>query len=444
MRKDLAREVTALALPAAAQALLSVVIFFTDRLLLGRYDSEALGSMQISGPVLWSLFSVFSAFCAGLLAVVGRSVGAKDPERAGKAVVAAFGFAIITGVFVGLLCWYARGLISGAMTTGPEAVALEGLANSYMGIVLFATPFTLLGLAGTVTLQATGDTKTPMWISAICGAVNLSLSWLLIYGRFGLPELGIVGAAIGTVASFILLALLSIGVLLQGRHGLQLPPIHTISYSALKPVLKVAKAAYGEKLVFHTAFLIFAGYVGHLGAIEMSANQALIAIESLGFIVGGAFGIAGGALVAQKLGAEAPEEASACGWIAAALGTGTLTMGSILFVVFAEQLISFVDPNPEVIALAVPCLFVAAAAQPFMAVTDALSGSLRGAGDTRSPLIAALVGPCVVRLGLCWWLAFQMDLGLLGIWIGTTLDWITRAVFLIIVFRRGSWKALKV
>ena len=147
MRKDLAREVTALALPAAAQALLSVVIFFTDRLLLGRYDSEALGSMQISGPVLWSLFSLFSAFCAGLLAVVGRSVGAKDPERAGNAIVAAFGFAIITGVFVGLLCWYARGLISGAMTTGPEAVALEGLANSYMGIVLFATPFALLGLA---------------------------------------------------------------------------------------------------------------------------------------------------------------------------------------------------------------------------------------------------------------------------------------------------------
>ena len=92
MRRDLIREVALLAAPAAIQALLTVVIFFTDRLLLGRYDSAALGSMQISGPVLWSVFSVCGAFCAGLLAVVGRSIGAEDRERATKAVWASFAF----------------------------------------------------------------------------------------------------------------------------------------------------------------------------------------------------------------------------------------------------------------------------------------------------------------------------------------------------------------
>jgi len=330
------------------------------------------------------------------------------------------------------------------MTTGPNSNELQALARSYMGIVLVSTPFVLLGAASTVTLQAAGDTKTPMWVSGICGSANLLLSWVLIYGRFGFPELGIVGAAIGTVTSFVLLPTLSIAVLTLRKRGFRLVGGSSLDLTALKPVLRVAKAAYGEKLVFHTAFLIFAGYVGHLGSVEMAANQVLIAIESLGFIVGGAFSIAGGALVAQKLGAERPDEAEACGWISTALGTGTLLCGSVLFIAFAKPLVSFVDPNPEVVALGVPCLLVAAVAQPFMAVADALSGSLRGAGDTRSPLLAALVGPCVVRLTLCWWLAFHLDLGLLGIWVGTTLDWMTRAAFLSLVFRRGDWKDLKV
>ena len=351
---------------------------------------------------------------------------------------------MLTGVVIGLLCWYTRDLIAELMTKGDEAKDIQALASTYMGIVLVATPLTLLGAASTVTLQAAGDTKTPMWISAICGGANLLLSWVLIYGLFGFPELGIVGAALGTLVSFLLLPTISIAVLMLRKSGFRLVGHRAIDLEALKAVLRVAKAAYGEKIVFHTAFLIFAGYVGHLGAVEMAANQVLIAIESLGFIVGGAFSIAGGALVAQKLGAKRPDEAQACGWISAALGTSALLCGSIIFVLFAEPLVAFVDPNPEVVALGVPCLLVAAVAQPFMAIADALSGSLRGAGDTRSPLLAALVGPCVVRLTFCWWLAFQMNLGLLGIWMGTTLDWITRAAFLSLIFRRGDWKHAEV
>ena len=79
-----------------------------------------------------------------------------------------------------------------------------------------------------------------------------------------------------------------------------------------------------------------------------------------------------------------------------------------------------------------------------MALTDAFAGSLRGAGDTRTPMIAALVGPVAVRLTACWILAFPMGLGLVGIWIGSTLDWAVRSVWLGYAFRRGKWKTRSV
>ena len=79
-----------------------------------------------------------------------------------------------------------------------------------------------------------------------------------------------------------------------------------------------------------------------------------------------------------------------------------------------------------------------------MAITDALAGSLRGAGDTRSPMLVAIIGPVVVRLTACWLLAFEWEMGLLGIWIATTFDWTVRCVVLAMIFRRGAWKSIAV
>ena len=130
------------------------------------------------------------------------------------------------------------------------------------------------------------------------------------------------------------------------------------------------------------------------------------------------------------------------GWISA--GLGTLVLGSIglIFWFAPAQLIRCFTDNPEIVALGVPCLRVAAVVQPLMAICEAMAGALRGAGDTKTPLVAAFLGPCVIRLFFCWFLAFELELGLIGIWIGTSLDWLVRVVFLSIVFQRGRWKRI--
>ncbi|MDP6933785.1 MAG: MATE family efflux transporter, partial [Myxococcota bacterium] len=188
----------------------------------------------------------------------------------------------------------------------------------------------------------------------------------------------------------------------------------------------------------------YISFVGRLGDVAMAAHQSLIAIESLGFIAANGFGVAAGALVAQKLGAGSPPDAAACGWLSAGLAVLVLGGVSILFLVFPRALIGLFTTEAAVLVLGTQCLRVAAVAQPFMALADAMAGALRGAGDTRSPMVATVYGPLCVRLILCWTLAFTLDWGLLGIWIGTTVDWAVRAIFLLAVFRRGRWKSIQV
>ena len=438
-RRALAHEVIALAWPAIVAGLVSTLVFFSDRLMLGHFSTTALGSMQIAGPVLWSVHSVFGAFSVGTLAVVGRATGAGDSASVGQTTTATLIFAGGIGAACAVAGLGLTDPISEAVGgAGAEGAALREAAATYMRIVFIASPLVFVAQAGTVALQATGDTATPMRISAVAAAVNVVVSAVLLFGLVGAPRLGVTGAALGTAAAFAVQSALVVSAI-RSRNGLPLNAL-AATLGRLRPVLRIATPALGERLIFHTGFLLFAGIVGRLGPEANVANQSLIAIESVGFMAATGFGIASGTLVAQKLGAGRPADATACGWLSAGIGATTIGAVSLAFILVPDALVGLFTDDPDIVALGSRCLRVAAIAQPLMAIADALAGALRGAGDTRSPMVIALFGPVCVRLSACWLFAMVFELGLLGIWMGTTLDWAVRVTCLAWVFRRGRWR----
>ena len=444
-KRTLTREVIGLAWPAILQGLLVTVVFITDRMLLGHYSEDALGSMQISGPLLWSTSGVFGAFSVGTLAVIGRATGAGDEVRARRTLRAVCSLAMVMGILVAVLGLSLREWLSEVLAGGPEtSEVVKGMARDYMAICFSVAPFSMLGVIGFTALQASGDTRSPAVISAFCGVLNLGLSAIFIFGLLGAPELGIIGAGIGTAASFACQAMMALYCNQRPGQLVSLRPVERLYGVHLRSVLLVSVPAFAERIIFHTAFVIFAGFVGHLGDQAMTANQACLAVESLGFIAASGFGIASGALVAQKLGAGRPKEAQSVGWISMGLGSGLLTVFGLLFVLIPETLVGWIISDPEAIALGATCLRITAISQPLMAIHDTMAGALRGAGDTRSPMLVTLVGCGVMRLGACYVLAWPMGLGLIGIWIGTTLDWFVRAVWVTVIFWRGRWKTKRV
>jgi Na+-driven multidrug efflux pump len=184
--------------------------------------------------------------------------------------------------------------------------------------------------------------------------------------------------------------------------------------------------------------------IGALGSIAMAANQALISIESICFLSADGFGVAAAAIVSQRLGAKRPDESAFGAWIATALAIGLLSLCGFAFVLIPHLLLAAFSPDSRIISAGVPCLYVAAVAQPFMAISTVLAQGLRGAGDTKTAFYVSLAGGLVVRLCATYLLAFTLGLGLVGVWLGSTCDWIFRSLILLMVFRRAQWQLLTV
>lgn len=438
---SLREEILQLALPILISGLLGTIIMFTDRLILGQYSAESLASMQVIGPVTWTSFSIFGAFGIGMLAILGRAVGAKDDDRAKGVLSASLVMALVAGIVLGAIGLLGKGWLTEVlMGANNPSEQVRAMATTYLTWTFATAPFITMSVILNFGFQASGDTKTPMWTSLFGGLINLTLSWIFVFGHFGAPELGIIGAALGT-ASASVINCLALGILIQ-KDSRKLR-ISKPQFSLLQPVFRVAFPTFGERVILHSGFLVFTGFVSHLGTKAMAAHQACMAIESLGFIASYALGTASGTIVAQKLGAKRPDEAEDAIWFTMRFSLVLMCLVGLLFFLCAETFVGWFCTEPESLALGVRCMKIAAIAQPLMAFCDCFGGSLRGAGDTRSPMIAAIFGPVFVRITACYLLAFIFELGLFGIWIGSTLDWGIRALWLFFVVKRGAWKELE-
>lgn len=436
--------VLALCWPAVLQGMVSTLVFATDRLIIGRYASEALSAMAIASPTAWSVTSIFGAYMAGVVAITGRAVGAMDAPRARVTLQSSLAFAFFVGLLVAAAAWLFRDPLVMLLTSEAEtSPGVRQNAKDYLAIVLSAAPLFFLASTSTAALQSSGDTRTPMLIAIVAGIVNLGVSWALVFGHFGLPELGLKGAAFGTVAAFSSQGIIALIVLLRRKGTLRLTGegSNEERKNTLLAVLRVSRAAFGEKVIYHLAYIGAIAIVGHLGDTAMAAHESLLGIEAIGFTAAGGFAIAAGALVAQQMGRHDGEEAYRCGQSAAGLGLLVgLGFGAIL-ILFPYQLIGIFTTDEEVIKTGAQCLRIAAIAQPAMILADTWSGALRGAGDTVTPMISAILGPVFVRIFFCYLFAWYLGFGLVGFWIGTTLDWYVRATWTGTVFYRRRWIA---
>jgi Na+-driven multidrug efflux pump len=210
----------------------------------------------------------------------------------------------------------------------------------------------------------------------------------------------------------------------------------------VRELVRIGGPAFAERVLYHIGFITYALMVTRLGDEAMAANQSLISVESICFLSADGFGVAAAALVAQKLGAGKPDEARSAAWISTryamialtSFGLGALALRGIVLPLFST--------DPEVVAISRKTIPVLTVAQPFMAAGIVLAQSLRGAGRTRAALGVSVTGAIVVRITATWFFALVCGFGLVGVWLGSTVDWMTRAIVLAIMHRRREPQVL--
>jgi len=237
-----------------------------------------------------------------------------------------------------------------------------------------------------------------------------------------------------TVAAFVLLALWY-GKRLKVRAG----GAGSLTWHRIKQLYHIGYPAAVEQFIFQLGFVGFLWIVAHYGTEPYAAYGIGVQILSLSFVVGFGFSIAGATLVGQHLGAQQPEAAAHQGWRATRLAIGSMMSLSIVIMFFAREISSYLIADPLVIHYTVIFIYILGFAQPLMGIEFTLSGCLRGAGDTRYPLLATMVGLIGVRVGLAALFA-ALELSVTWIFAALLGDYLIKAAMLTHRFRSGRWK----
>jgi putative MATE family efflux protein len=445
----LARRVLGLAWPVLALNLLVLTVDQSDRYLVGNLPSatpaEAQAKLAAQGTahyVAWFISSYTVLVSVGATALVARCVGAGDWRTAVRATHQA----IILAAAVGL-----AGSIFGLVAL-PQLVQLMGLAGDaaeyavrYLRPMVALLTFRVIEVAGVACLVGAGDTRTGLWVQGGVAVVNVLLAWALCRGL----GLGFVGVPLGTAVSYMLAAVAVLTVLARGRAGLHIDltgfrPDFGLAYR----LLRVSVPAGVDSLSLVAGQFWFLHIVNRLGVTAASAHGIAIGWEALGYLSGHAFGIAAMALVGQALGARQPALAARSGWVAFGLGCAMMSaMGAVFYVLAPGMFWVFCQgPGQEpVIAAGVPVLRLVAFAMPVLASSIIFTAALRGAGDTRVPVLFTWFGFLAVRIPLAYLLTSEaVGLGLYGAWLAMAADLCVRGAFFWWRFAGGRWQRIKV
>jgi MATE family, multidrug efflux pump len=454
------RLVLTLAWPVFLQQMLNVSVNLFDRWLAGHYrpDDVTYQAVQTTAQYLvWSLYTLALLVTVGATALVAHFVGAGDWRSANRVTHQAM---ILAGVFG------AVSTVAGLMTVDRMVTLLgvpgddAAIAADYLRPILLLLTFQMIEQAGIACLIGAGDTKTGMWVLGGVALLNMPLAWLFRDGLGPIPPIGFAGIALGTAVSHTLGCVAVLAVLCRGRAGLRLH-LGRLRPDAglLRRMLRVSLPATVDALTVCLCQLWFLTLVNSIGKVPRAAHGIAIGWEALGYLSGQVFATAATALVGQNLGAKRPDRAAHCGWVALAIGGAVMIVMGAIFYTFAPEMFRLFNPSEKqaaVIEAGVPVLRLVAFAMPSLACIIIVTGALRGAGDTRLPLLLTWIGFLVIRIPLAYLLMYPsvdlgslgvvrgFDMGLYGAWLAMFADLSVRGVCFLLRFATGGWQRVKV
>jgi len=403
---------------------------------VGHLGAVSIAAMGAALQFTFLPFPIFNALSIGTVALVSRRMGEGRTDEADNIVRQS----LLLGTFLGIVSGVAFAVLAepllGLIGAAPE-VAVVGAP--YLALVGGLNVFQTISIIGMAAVRAAGDTRTPMVFSAAFSLLNVPLTYILMNSA----GLGVLGAAIGLVLSMVLFALATVVILWRGHAGLTIAGgAWRISGERLRALLSISLPSAAESLLFSVGILALSGLVFRLGTEAYAAHQIVNQLESLSFLPCIGFAAAASALVGQSLGMERPSRAMQVGWAAARMAALWTTVAGLLLVLFPRTFLGIFTSDPGVVVAGVGSMVIIGVAQPAQAVIFTIGGALRGAGDTRFTLTATIINWFVVRFPLAVLLAFPLGLGLAGIWVAITVDYVVRAGLMAFRFRGGRWQRL--
>lgn len=420
------------ALPAIVEMSLNTGLMVADTLMVSRLvGTDALSAVGTANSVMYTLIFIFTAFNTGAVAMISRSYGEKDLNKVKEVTSLNLVLNLGIGIVVTLLAYLLRNWL---FMPYDITAAVREQVYIYFDIVMLGMVLQFLSFAFASTSRGVEDTRTPMVITLIANLVNIVFNYLLIEGVGFFPQLDVAGAAWATTLSRLVGFLLYVWLFFGGNHRLKLA-FSDLRYKVthLRTLWRIAFPGAIEQFLMQTAFLVAGIIITTLSTDSEALFRILLNIESTSFMPAVGISIAAATLVGKSLGEKDLEKAYAIGKLAGIVGIIWGALIGIVFIALPGPLVWLFTDKTEIIAIGVSAMFFLGINQPLLNFNIAMSGALRGAGDTN-----AVMRLTAMRL----WLLFVpgtflsiviLHHGVSGLWYAEILSF---AVFSAIMYKR--------
>ncbi|MFP4249107.1 MAG: MATE family efflux transporter [Armatimonadota bacterium] len=441
---NLLRKIVLLAWPIVVGSFLQWVMGVADIKMVGKLGPEAIAAVGQSRTAIFTFMTIIFAVATGTQVLAARYMGERNPEGASDVTRQALILSVLFGIIIipaGYL--FSPGVVS---MMGAEGAVHEA-ATEYMRVYFFGAISLMINFFTISALRGAGDTLTPLWVLLGINSGNILFDWLLIFGIGPFPELGVAGAAWAVVISRTIGAIIQIWIVTCGRFAIQMPLIARwrADLALWGKMFYIGVPSSIEGFSRNMAFLAIFWILNQTdaGRVAVAGYTVSMQLRLFGVMFGLALMSAAMTAVSQNMGADDVKRAERSGWTVTWISVAATALMGIVFISLSPWLIRFFTDDAETIRWGVIALVTLSIALPFTGASMGLAGSLRGAGDTLSPLYVTVACVSVLAPGLAYLLTVVLGFGPMGAWIGLTIAWMLQAVTLGLIFKRGKWKHIK-
>ncbi len=437
------KQLIALSVPIIFANVLQTAYQLTDTFWVGRLGTVAVAAVSISFPIIFLILSLGSGLAMAGTILVAQYKGREDKNAVDYITSQTLLMVVIISVLLAIIGYVLSPFFIHLM--GAEASVFSS-AVSYMKISFIGMIFMFTYMVFQSLMRGVGDVKTPMYIVFGTVLLNLILDPLFIFGYGFIPAFGVAGAAVATIGTQGLAALIGIVLLLRGKHKIQLRLSDLRpDWILIKKMFKIGFPASIEQSTRALGMTVMTFLVATFGTLTLAAYG--IGSRVLSFVIIPATGLsmATSTLVGQNIGAGKIERAEKITKLSALLGFIILTVVGIIIFLFAKQIsVIFIPGEVETIMSSALFIKIMALTFGFIGIQMSLNGLFRGSGNTMISMVLSIVSLWVLRFPLAYLLSQYTSLAEIGLWIAFPAANIIAAIIAIAWFMKGSWKQKRI
>ncbi|MCM3139102.1 MATE family efflux transporter [Bacillus safensis] len=427
----------ALTWPIFIEISLYMLMGSADTLMLSQYSDNSVAAVGVSNQLLNLLIVMFSFITTGTTIVISQLLGADRKQEATQVAYVSLGTNFLISFVISLLMFMLAVPILHMMGLSSELMPDAAVFLQIVGLLSFIQA---LIMTYSAILKSYGYTRDTMYVTIGMNLLNVAGNYLVIFGPFGFPVLGVMGVAFSTSLAR-LIGLMAMILIVRRRIGLRfsLKSMFHIQRTHLKKLLKIGIPSAGEQLSYNGSQMIITLFITFMGTQALAAKVYTQNLMMFIMLFGAAISQGTQILIGRHIGAKEFDAAYRRCMKSLFWAIAISLLSSTALSLSSTHLLTFFTSNHEIIQIAATLLLLTIILEPGRSFNMVIINSLRAAGDAKFPVYMAMISMWGIGLPIAYLLGIQLEMGLIGIWISFIVDEWVRGIFMYRRWRSRVW-----